>query len=82
MSPESNLPIESNTNPSTITNVIEDDNTPWLSNPEEEVVPTITITVSDDDAPIEEVSLIEADNVESVTITVVTKDGTEVVCIS
>ena len=78
MSPESNLPIESNTNPSTITNVIEDDNTPWSSNPEDEGVPTITITVSDDDAPVEEVSLIDAENVQFVSVRVISKDGSEV----
>ena len=78
MSPESNLPIEANTNPNTVSNIVADDTTPWTSNPEDEVVPTITVTVSNEDAVVEDVSLIRAENVASVDVTVVKDNGSKV----
>lgn len=77
MKPETGYPIETSSNP---------DDKPGLSNPEREPwspstndqLPTVTITVDDEDTYIDSIKLTDTDNVQSVTITVEDEDGNEV----
>ena len=78
MTPESDFPIVASSNNDDVNNV-KDDTEVWTSNPADEngSNPTLTITVSDEDTYVEEV-VVDTDNVITVTVSIVNKEGVTV----
>ena len=56
----------------------ETDQLKWKSNPEEDLNPSLTITLSDENSFIDEVEVIGVQYVESMTLTVIDEDGNKV----
>ena len=80
MLPEYNNPVETSSNNENADDLRSEETPRWESNPEEDnnENPTITVTVSEEDSFISEVTLDRTQNIDSITVTVVDEEGNEV----
>ena len=77
MEPETGYPIDTSSNPDDKPGLSNPNVDPWTPDDDDEE-PTVTITVDDEDAYIESVTITGTENVASVTVTIVDEDGEEV----
>ena len=78
MSLPNDVPIEASSGSDRVKYLKETDKLRWKSNPQEDLNPSLTITVSDKNSFIDKVEVIGVQYVESMTLTVIDKDGNEV----
>ena len=78
MQPETSYPKETSSNSDNKSGLSDPEEEPWTPDENDES-PTVTINIDDDeDKFIESVTVTGTENVESVTVTVVDEDGSEV----
>ena len=78
MQPETGYPIKPSSNTDDKDGLSDPSEDPWTSDPEDEN-PSVEIVIDgEEDKYIEEITITDTENVESVTVTVVDEDGNEV----
>lgn len=80
MSPDIDNAVVTSSNNDDVDNLRSKDSPRWESNPQEDGFnnPTITVTVSEEDSFISDVTLERTQNIESIAVTVFNSDGIEV----
>ena len=78
MQPETGYPIKPSSNKDDKDGLSDPSEDPWTPDPEDEN-PSVEIVIDgEEDKQIEEITITDTENVESVTVTVVDEDGNEV----
>lgn len=84
MAPEQNNPVVASSNNDNVDDLRSEESPRWESNPEEDNFDdvTVTVTVSDEDSFVNEVSVDRTQNIDNITVTLVDSEGNVVSRIS